>query len=218
MTKNDEILKKFKSFSLFDGIKENELFDFIKRSRIQEFTFSAGEVIISRNDDCETLNLLLEGRVRALLFSDDGRQVVVEDMDAPRILAPAPIFASTKKYPVDMEALSDTKIIKINRDDFLALLHSSQDVMINFIQFLSDKTLFLASKVETFSLSSLRQRLAFFLLNEYNNQSRQEMADILGVARPSVTRILADFIQQNIIKLNGRKIIILDKNSLKKFI
>ncbi len=218
MTKNDEILKKFKSFSLFDGIKEDELFDFIKRSRIQEFSFSAGEVIISRNDDCETLNLLFEGRVRALLFSDDGRQVVVEDMDAPRILAPAPIFASTKKYPVDMEALSDTKIIKINRDDFLALLHFSQNVMINFIQFLSDKTLFLASKVETFSLSSLRQRLAFFLLNEYNNHSRQEMADILGVARPSVTRILSDFIQQNIIKLNGRKIIILDKNSLKQFI
>ena len=90
-------------------------------------------------------------------------------------------------------------------------------VMQNFLRIISDRSIFLSRKLNSFALRNLKGRLAAYLLEREGQHSQQEIADVLGVARPSLARVLAELIEEGGIKMDKRTIRIVDRELLTRY-
>ena len=75
--------------------------------------------------------------------------------------------------------------------------------MRNFLQLVSDRTLFLSKKLNAFALQSLKSRILNYLRMHGTILNQQEVAQILGVARPSLARALSELASE--VHPNGRE-------------
>lgn len=97
--------------------------------------------------------------------------------------------------------------------------------MENFLGLLSDRLLMLNKKVKMLSLENIRQKIGYFLMEEYKKQksniikvslSRKEMAEYMGIPRPSLSRELSKMREEEIINFDREVIIIKDMSTLNK--
>ena len=80
--------------------------------------------------------------------------------------------------------------------------------MRNFIATISDRSLFLSRKLNEFALQSLKSRLLNYLKMHGGIHNQQEVAFILGVARPSLARALSELIAEGKVTMSGKQVIL----------
>ena len=96
------------------------------------------------------------------------------------------VFASENRFPVNIEAKKMWNPCRKQKRflDFTI----DRTVMHNFLQLVSDRTLFLSKKLNAFALQSLKSCILNYLRMHGTILNQQEVAQILGVARPSLAR------------------------------
>ena len=77
--------------------------------------------------------------------------------------------------------------------------------MRNFLQLVSDRTLFLSKKLNAFALQSLKSRILNYLRMHGTILNQQEVAQILGVARPSLERALSELASEGCIRIEKKE-------------
>ncbi len=172
-------------------------------------TYKKGDFIALQGDPCRSLYLLYKGRVKAHMENDEGKQLVVDILEAPEILAPAFIFGTNNRFPVNVEADTHCSILCIDRQRFLQLMHDEVSVMEDFIREISDRAVFLSKKLNEFALQGLKVRLLNYIQIHGGIRNQQEVASIMGVARPSLARALSELIAEGKIRMNDKKVEIL---------
>ena len=204
-----------KVFELFCDLSTDEIERFVRESVVYTRSYAIGNIFL-QGMPCEALYLLSEGSVKATMANNDGKVVTIETLTAPRILAPSALYATENYFPVNIEVITPCQIIFVNKNSFYDLMHRESSVMEAYIKMLSDKCLFLSHKVNGFALQSLKGRLAEHLLSHNGKETQQEIADTLSVARTSLARVLADFINSGLIRMEGRHIVVIDRAGLRK--
>ena len=198
--------KKLAEAPVFRGLSERFLGNFIGRTPNALREFGIGDFIALQGTVCQSLYLLYSGRVRTNMVNEEGKQVTIEEIEAPRLLAPAFIFATDNRFPVNITTLTNCEVLVLNRTDFVDLMHREKIVMQNFLRIISDRSIFLSRKLNAFALQDLKTRLLAYLREHENPRSRQEIADILGVARPSLARVLSELADEGYLRIEKRKI------------
>ena len=198
--------KKLAEAPVFRGLPERFLENFIGRTPNALREFGIGDFIALHGTVCQSLYLLYSGRVRTNMVNEEGKQVTIEEIEAPRLLAPAFIFATDNRFPVNITTLTNCEVLVLNRTDFVDLMHREKIVMQNFLRIISDRSIFLSRKLNAFALQDLKTRLLAYLREHENPRSRQEIADILGVARPSLARVLSELADEGYLRIEKRKI------------
>lgn len=206
--------KDLLQFDLFAGLRDDALDRFLNTARVSSHTYPAGCLIFLQGTECDALHLLLKGSAKATMNNTEGKKIIIEQIQAPCILAPAALFASNSNYPVNIEANETCVIAFIQKSDFADLMQRESSVMQAFIRILADKSIFLSQKVNGFALQNLRGRLASYLLNHEHIGTQQEIADYLGVARPSMARVLSEFVEKGYVSMEGRRIVVSDRHGL----
>jgi len=135
---------------------------------------------------------------------------------------------ANEKYEDSCEALEDCEILFISRMDFEHLLGKIQKLKLLFIQNMSHEFGVLVNTITILAQKPLRERLALYLLILHEryfdkaqqkaeiNLSREDLANIIGTARESLGRLLKDFKEEKLIKINKRAIEIINFDKLKK--
>ena len=198
--------KKLAEAPIFRGLSERFLENVIGRTPNALREFGIGDFIALQGTACQSLYLLYSGRVRTNMVNEEGKQVTIEEIEAPRLLAPAFIFATDNRFPVNITTLTNCEVLVLNRTDFVDLMHREKIVMQNFLRIISDRSIFLSRKLNAFALQDLKTRLLAYLREHENPRSRQEIADILGVARPSLARVLSELADEGYLRIEKRKI------------
>ena len=72
--------------------------------------------------------------------------------------------------------------------------------MQNFLRIISDRSIFLSKKVNSFALQNLKERLLNYLHIHGDIKNQQEVANILGVARPSLARALSELANEELLR------------------
>jgi CRP-like cAMP-binding protein/CheY-like chemotaxis protein len=131
-----------------------------------------------------------------------------------------------EKYDETATALEDTEIYMIDREDFLSLIYKNADVSKKFISILSNNVIETQKKLLHIAYDSVRKRVAEALVqlsNKYKkegedtfemNIGREDIANMVGTATETVVRALTDFKNQNLIKISGSTIVILNFQKL----
>ncbi|RLL86590.1 Crp/Fnr family transcriptional regulator [Mesotoga sp. BH458_6_3_2_1] len=210
--------------SLFEGIKAGELERIFKNVNHRITSFLDGELIEEQNSTCDEMLILLQGHTKAQMQDFSGKVITIETMEAPSILASGFLFASKNVIPVDIVSTDKCTVLHIERDGILWLCREYEVFLRNLLRDMGDRLTTLAEKVWMLSLNTLNQRLANFLLKQSDDlgsefelkTTKEELADALGVARPSLSRVFSEFAGEKIIRQEGKVIRILDRNALLK--
>jgi len=211
---------------LFKDIKYEDFSNFLNMSNYTIKKYPEGNVVVIEGANCEELGILLEGLLEVQTFYPSGKLLTFAQLRPVEIFGEAILFSKVNKFPATIGAIKDSKIMFIKKEDLISCLTNCHKFMENFLELLSNKLLILNKKVKMLSLESIRKKIENFLMEEYKKQgskiikvslSRKEMAEHMGIQRPSLSRELIKMRDAGIIDFNREVIIIKDMAALSKF-
>lgn len=187
-------------FPLFAGADKDVLNNFLLNAPHKISSFRKGDIVVMQDSPCRSLMLLCQGSLSARMTNSEGKEVTIEILHAPEILAPAFLYASENKFPVTLQAEEDIKIWSLSKDEFLRMMETDTSVLRNFLRNISDRSLFLSRKLNEFALQSLSTRIIGYLKRNEVINNVQDVAFIMGVARPSLSRTLSSMVDQGLLQ------------------
>ena len=205
------MMKVLYDFPLFKGCSPQCIDSLFQESAKRLASYKTGDLIAMQGYECRSLYLLVEGEVHTYMTSDEGKELRIEHMRAPEILAPAFLYGSENHFPVSVKAVTDCKVWIISKEDFFRAMQADEHVLRNFLRIISDRSLFLSRKLKEFALQSLATRVVGYLKQRHCIQNLQEVAFVLGVARPSLSRVIAMLVSQGIIVKQEEGYVLADK-------
>lgn len=194
-----DLIDKLLNTTLFNNCSRADIENILLHTRYRVRKKKAGEYVIRQREEYKELILLIHGEVHTTMMNDNGKEIVIEDAHESFIIGPAFLYARKSIMPVSVIAQEDSEFFYIHRDDFIKLMHSSSTVMINFISIIADKCYFLSRKVNEFATLSLKERAILYFKKRKVITDVTLLSKILGVARPSLSRILHDLKEEGLI-------------------
>jgi CRP-like cAMP-binding protein len=207
---------------LFKGLSVSDIKNILSEFPNQLKKFGTGSIISQSGEQVNSLVVIVEGVVKGEMVDYSGRVIKIEDIPAPGALAPAFMFGSRNRYPVNVVAVTDGSMLLIGKAAFLKLLMRNDTVLVNFLDMISNRSQFLSEKIKFLNFKTLKGKLAQFILQRAGREmsaimldlTQNELADFFGVARPSVGRALGEMEAEGIIEAKGKHIRILDRRRL----
>lgn len=184
---------------LFENCDIRQVEEFIEKSRHRKDKYLEGQIVARQGEECRSLMILTEGRLVAKMINEDGREIVVENLDTDDVLASAFLFGSENRFPVTLEALEPAEVLYISKDDFIKLVMSDASVLMNFLKEISDRSVFLSKRLQEFALQNLSERIMRYIHKKGSIKSITKVSSVLGVARPSLSRALGMLVNRGFI-------------------
>jgi CRP-like cAMP-binding protein len=133
-----ETLEGIRKCPLFEGLTDNEIIDLMHAVRYRVARLYKGDFLFVAGEDCLHANILLDGEVVAYLEGASDRYIRMSTFHAGNMFAPAFLFAQVRKYPVMVQATTNTKVLRILSADFEQLLELDSRLYKNFTVILSN--------------------------------------------------------------------------------
>lgn len=212
---------------LFRGITPERLFADLEEISFHTRSYKKGEILAQQGAVCNRLVVLTKGSVRGEMIDYSGRLIKVEDIAAPRAIAPLFLFGEENRYPVEVTANEPTEVIELPKSSVLSLFRKNEQFLENYMNLSANYARTLSDKLFFMSFKTIRQKLASYLLRLYKQQqqthitldrSQQELSDYFGVSRPSLARELAHMQEDGLLIADRKHITILQKEQLVRLI
>lgn len=183
------------------------------------------ELIYTEGNNPNYLYLLQKGKIKTFRAHEYGKELIITIQKEGDFFGYTALLDETP-YNESAEALEDSIVVLIPKEDFYALLNNNHGVMKRFVKLLSNEIQEKEVQLLQMAYSSVKKRVAESLLKlqkqyQQNNKdsfsisiSREDLANIVGTATESLIRTLSDFKHENLIEIKGSNISIID---IKKF-
>ena len=203
---------------LFRDFKMEEMEAIVRATKMQ--TCKAGRIFYSPDETGEVIFLLKTGAVQIYRMSPEGRKLVIAK------LPPYSFFGEMScigqgMYDTFAEATEDSLICTMSRRDVERLLLSKPKVALRMLEAVGKRVVDAERQLEELAFKGLIPRVASLLLREARNNevtglSHQDIAELLGVYRETVTSALNELKTAGIIEIGRKRIIIADSVRLER--
>lgn len=190
----------------------------------------SGALFFTAGQQTEVLFILKEGRVRLYRLSAEGRAFTTA------ILEPGSVFGEMALMGQHLndsyaEALDSCLVCLMSRADVQTLLLGDPRIAVRIAEILGSRLIEAQSQLADFVFKRAPERLAALLLKLARKShpllsakeilevrhTHEELADMMGVQRETVTKTLKEWADQGIIELRRGRIRILNTMSLQLF-
>ncbi len=216
---------------LFAGVNGEELKVMLECLNPAVRSYRKDEYLSVQGDDLYGLGVLLEGEAMVVKENAAGERVIMAVLGAGDIFGETAAFSRAGKWPASVVAQGDCKAFFLPPHKITGNCQrqcpSHRRLITNMLRIVSDKALALNKKVEYLTIRSMRGKISAFLLEQYEKQGsatfilplkRNEMAEFLNVARPSLSREMCRMRDEGIIDFHQSTIKIKDLEALKSMI
>jgi CRP-like cAMP-binding protein len=183
------------------------------------------QIVYAEGNHPNRLYYVVTGKVKAYKTNDDGKELVIE------LYSPGDFFGylamlEETVYHDTTEAMEETTLSVIPKEDFDELLSNNPQVARKFIQLLAKNIAEKEEQLLGLAYNSLRKKVAdalMLLQKKYKTDetadfeisiSRESLATIAGTATESLIRTLSDFRNENLIDIKAGNIVILNEKKL----
>lgn len=169
---------------------------------------------------------VVSGKVKVSKTNDDGKEFITNIHTAGEYFGYTAVLEDVH-YKDEAQALEETKLMLIPREDFLKLISTDTDIARTFINIIAQNIVEKEESLLNLAYNSLRKKVAYGLiqlLEKYKtsetdrpvlNLSRENMAQSIGIATESLIRTLGDFKDEKLVEIQTGKIIIIDEKKLR---
>jgi CRP/FNR family cyclic AMP-dependent transcriptional regulator len=190
--------------------------------------YRKNQLIHSPGDKIKMVGYVKSGRVKVYNLAACGKEIIYRFCLPNSFFGIAEIFGEEERA-VFVEAVEPTEVLCINKRNFEELLRRNPNLALIVMQILGSRIRQAHKAIKDFVAADVRSRLAQLLLKLpqmggstedrgaitiANRFTHQEMADMVGAIRQTVTEIINGFKRQGYIRYDGGKITILDRQGL----
>jgi len=210
---------------IFSGLTETELGFLAQRAVPRQY--APGEVVFAEGQPCAGLYVVERGHIRIFKPSPGGREQVLT-IDGPgSSVAEVPVFDGGN-YPASGAAVDSALLLFVSKQDFQALCLAHPQVTLKVLRIVGARLRRLVEIIEELSFTTVRHRLASFLVRLARQEgkrtpagieillpaSHQELAAQIGTVRELVSRNLSRFQAEGLLIVEGRNVIVRDLKAL----
>jgi CRP/FNR family transcriptional regulator, dissimilatory nitrate respiration regulator len=227
--------KKKGSVDRTELLKQNPLFSGLDEVGLRQVrgitslrSFNKGDGLFFQGERADGFYLVLAGRIKIFRLSPQGQEYVMRIAGPGETIAEAAVF-SGKTYPASAEALEDSRLYYLKKEDFLSLIQGRPQMALNMMTGLSLLLRQLAQQVEDLSLKEVSARLARFLIGEaqkispfpadglkiFLEMKKNLLASRLGTIGETLSRTLTKMKQKEIIDIDKDLIVIRNFQALR---
>lgn len=194
--------------------------------------YPKGSTLFVEGEEPRGVFILCSGRAKLTTSSSEGRTLIVKLAEPGEVLGASATILGTP-YEVSAETLEPSQFNFIKRDDFLRFLNAHAEACMHTAQQLSEKYQAAQREIRSLGLAqSTSEKLGKLLLEwcalhgETTSKgtrikvllTHEEVAQMIGTTRETVTRLLSDFKRKSIIEVKGSTIVILKKTALEALV
>jgi CRP-like cAMP-binding protein len=218
-----KFIEKLNNTDFFKKLTAAELASVIENCEYYLKNYEKEVVIKEEGETVKDLAIILQGSVTISKTLPSGKKTVVSVLAHGASFGEAIIFSSEHTYPATVTSTGNSAILYISKESLMQILLESPSLMGGYLSLLSNRILLLNSKIEELSYKSNAEKTAGFLLRENAKKqnmlfsipySRNQLADILGIPRPSLSRTLSRLKKEEIIDYHKNTFKILDHDAL----
>ena len=225
----EDIEKKallLKNVPLFSELGEGEIHALSEVSVVRQVPQDA--IILLADEEGDTLFVIVKGRVKVTVMSEDGREVILSILKDGDIFGEMSLLDG-KPRSASVIATDETELIMLRRSDFLSRLERYPEMASKMLATLATRLRRTNRQVESLALLNVYGRIAGTLLQLADDQGvkdeggitiperpiHQEIANMAGTTRETVSRVLNDLERRGYIHRDGRSILIQNPDRLR---
>ena len=211
---------------LFSSVAKSDLEAVIRGTRSRRV--SRGQYIFFEGEEPNSLGIILDGRVKLVKHSDDGKDLTLE------VLSPGEAFGivslcEQEPYPASAMAMDDpTTVLLLSRDDLCRMVRRFPDVALALVSALGLRLQRAYENMQALAGQRVERRIANNLLKLAEKfglaqeqgilidlpLTRQDIADLSGTTVETTIRTISRLRERNIVRSEGDRILITDAHQL----
>lgn len=190
-----------KRIRLFHSLTDNELFDISPKVMLKEF--KKNYIILHEQDTNAFMYIVVQGKVKIYQITEEGKEMILSVHSTGEFFGELSLIDG-KTDPATVAAMEPSLIAVISRDDFYSLLYSQKKILENLLELLCSRLRESWKKIQMLNFNDASQRIKMLLimLAEDHGEKTQEgttlriklihqnIADMTGLTRETVTRVL----------------------------
>ena len=211
-----EWIEVLSSSLLFKGIDAEALNIMLECLNPRIKRYKNREIIAVYGSPFYGIGVVVSGKVALTKETYSGNRIIIEVLEAKDIFGETLAFSDEKLWPVTVIAREDCCLLFLPPDKILGncsnVCPAHSVLIMNMLNILSNKTLTLNKRIEHLSAKNIRSRIGGYLLEESRRagksefilpMKRHELADYLGIPRPSLSRQMSFMQDEGLIEFNG---------------
>jgi len=217
----ENILNIISTIPLFNGLPDDQL-SAIRQIAVEK-QYNKGQTIFSEEDETKGLFVVVDGRVKIYKVSSEGKEQILHIIEAGQSFGEVTVFTG-QQMPANAQALAKSRLLLFPRSAFVGLVTANSSLALNLLAIMSKKLRQFAAQIENLSLKEIPARLASYLIYLAEEQgsedavtlnvSKGQLASLLGTIPETLSRIFAKLSGQNLIRVEGPKITLLDRQGI----
>ena len=207
---------------IFDGISNKNKAKLLKKLRVDTLHFKKNESIIRLFNDENMINFIVNGKVKIILNSINGNEIVTENLDDGDVFSSSITYID--KDETDAVTIEDTEIVSVNYNEILDFKDNTKDYYNKFIKnlfiIMTEKISIRNERIQILTKKTIRNKLlAYFEMMRKKNNSVNiylpfnfiDLAAYIAVDRSAMSRELSILKEEGFIKITGKRITLLYK-------
>ena len=181
------------------------------------------QMVFSEGDPGDTAFIVRAGAIAILLTTPDGRELVINEMRPGDCFGELALLTNAPRSATAI-ARANSELLVIPRDAFLAELEREPKIMRKLLATLARRLHTSAERESALAFLDAPSRLARALLQlDHENRalgyvtiSQEELAQHIGITRQTTAKILGQWRRKGWIVTGRGKLVVLDRNALRK--
>jgi CRP/FNR family transcriptional regulator len=217
----ENILNIISAIPLFNGLPDDQL-SAIRQIAVEK-QYNKGQTIFVEGDETRGFFVVVDGRVKIYKVSSEGKEQILHIFEAGQSFGEVTVFTG-QQLPANAQSLAKSRLLLIPRSAFVGLVTANPSLALNLLAIMSKKLRQFAAQIENLSLKEIPARLASYLIYLAKEQgsgesvtlnvSKGQLASLLGTIPETLSRIFAKLSGQNLIRVEGPTITLLDFQGL----
>lgn len=191
-----------------------------------EFLIRSGHVLYMQGDQSSNLYLVKSGRVRMFYISENGKEITYRIIGEGQLIGEAAFLSHLQQATIS--AVTDTTLITCPIKSLYPHICRHNELNQIIFELLTENYTQLCNQIKRLTINDSAKRVASYLLDLTKQDqeelgiidhtlpyTQEELAVCLNLHRTTVAKVLADFAKRGLVRLQYRKIQVLDREGLR---
>jgi len=194
-----------------------------------ERTFKKGEYVFLPEEDADKVFFIYEGRIKIGAYSDGGKEITKAIISNGEVFGELAVTGLSKRRDF-AQALESTTVCVVAANEMKDLVREHSGLNLFFMRIMGSRVLEMEKRLESLVFRDSRTRIVEFLHDLATKKGQrvgyemlvrkflthQEIANLTATSRQTVTTVLNDLRNKNLLTFNRRRLLIRDMDELKK--
>ena len=217
-----------KDVNIFSHLSDEKIDEIKKYFTLREYP--KGSMIILEEEYGDVVFLVKKGTVKITRVNDEGKEVILSLMGENDMVGEMSVIDGESRS-ANVLAQENCELYAIRSEDFIRLLKENFEISFSLMGELANRIRKSDQHIEALSLSDAEHRIGVSILNLAeelgvivkgkvtidNLPFQQDIANMSGTSRETVSRILKLFEDRNMLIKKGHKLMIPDYNNFKRY-